>query len=55
VYQITGQGAGVLATTGLALASGWVAAWTLVVAGMAAWSVARVLRRKAVERAGLAR
>ncbi|WP_158375864.1 thaumatin family protein [Cellulosimicrobium cellulans] len=55
MYQITGQGAGVLATTGLALASGWVAAWTLVVAGVAAWSVVRVLRRKAVGRTGCTR
>jgi hypothetical protein len=51
VYQITGQGAGVLATTGLAVATGWVAAWTLVVAGAAVWSVARVLRRRAAARA----
>lgn len=51
MYQITGQGAGVLATTGLALATGWVAAWTLAVAGVAVWSVARVLRRRVAARA----
>jgi len=51
MYQAAGQGAGVLATTGLAIASGWIAAWTLVVAGLAVVTIARVLREAARRRA----
>lgn len=44
MYQMAGQSAGALATTGIAVATGWVAAWTLVVAGLAVLTLARVGR-----------
>lgn len=47
MYQLQSTGAGVLATTGAVVAHGWVAGWTLFVAGLACLSIARVARLRA--------
>ncbi|GIG39456.1 hypothetical protein [Cellulomonas phragmiteti] len=54
MYQMTGTGTGALAATGAALAFGWIATWTLLAAGLALVSVARVLSSRA-RRAGAGR
>lgn len=50
MYEMSGAGSGLLATTGVAMATGWIAAWTLLVAGAAVLSIARVLRHRRDER-----
>ena len=49
MYQMPAASGGALAITGAAAAAavGWIAAWTLVAAGLAAYSIARVLRMRA--------
>jgi hypothetical protein len=49
MYQMPATSGGVLAVTGAAAAAacGWIAAWTLLAAGLAAYSIARVLRMRA--------
>lgn len=53
MYQIPATSGGLLAFTGAtaAAAYGWIAGWTLVVAGLALYSIARVLRMRAASRA----
>ncbi|MCR2827238.1 hypothetical protein [Microbacterium sp. zg.Y909] len=46
MYQLNSSAAGVLATTGAAVAHTWVAGWTLFVAGLATLSIGRVLRMR---------
>lgn len=49
MYQLPVTSGGALAVTGAAAAAtcGWIAAWTLLAAGLAAYSIARVLRMRA--------
>lgn len=49
MYQLPTASGGVLAMTGAAAtaAYGWIAGWTLLVAGLAAVTIARVLRMRA--------
>jgi hypothetical protein len=48
MYQLPTTSGGVLAMTGAAAtaAYGWIAGWTLLVAGLAAVTIARVLRTR---------
>lgn len=45
MYQLNTAPLGTLALTGASAAQLWVSAWTLLVAGLAALAVARVLRK----------
>lgn len=46
MYQLNTAPLGTLALTGASAAQLWVSAWTLLVAGLAALAVARVLRNR---------
>ena len=51
MYQLNTATAGTLAATGVAAAAyGWIAGWTLFVAGLALVSIARVTRMRRAER-----
>lgn len=46
MYELDATSMGALALTGASAAQGWVAGWTLFMAGLAALAVARVARRR---------